>query len=419
MSSLNENFKIKNGLTVNTTVSAGSCVEADSFKKHGGTSSQFLKADGSVDSTSYTTCQGDVTGIDAGTAITISDGSTATPQVAVTSACNTAWNNKTTCTGTTTPSNTQTFTNKSGNISQWTNDSGYTTCTGDVTGITTGPYLTGGGASGCLEVGIDSACAAKWDTSATGGVQSLSAGDGLLDNGTSTDPNIAVDSTVVRTSGAQSIAGVKSFSDDLVVDTDTLFVDVSTDQVGINTSTPGEALDVIGNVQVTDGEFIGDLRGAVQFHGEAGENLAAGDAVYISGISGNTTVVSKADANDAAKMPAFGIVNEAATSGNPVEVVQFGDLKGLDTTGWGAEGTELFIDTTAGAIVSAAPTGESSALQKIAKVTRYHASAGSITIMGAGRSNAVPNLNNGKIFIGNGSNQACNCFISCLCMWYR
>jgi len=29
--------------------------------------------------------------------------------------------------GTTTPSNTQTFTNKSGNISQWTNDSGYTT----------------------------------------------------------------------------------------------------------------------------------------------------------------------------------------------------------------------------------------------------------------------------------------------------
>ena len=33
----------------------------------------------------------------------------------------------TTCTGTTTPSNTQTFTNKSGNISQWTNNSGYTT----------------------------------------------------------------------------------------------------------------------------------------------------------------------------------------------------------------------------------------------------------------------------------------------------
>ena len=39
----------------------------------------------------------------------------------------------TTNTGTTTASNTQTFTNKSGNISQWTNNSGYTTNTGTTT----------------------------------------------------------------------------------------------------------------------------------------------------------------------------------------------------------------------------------------------------------------------------------------------
>ena len=58
MSNISENFKVKNGLTVNTTISAGSCVEADSFKKHDGTSSQFLKADGSVDSNTYTTCTG-------------------------------------------------------------------------------------------------------------------------------------------------------------------------------------------------------------------------------------------------------------------------------------------------------------------------------------------------------------------------
>ena len=64
MSNLSENFKVKNGLTVNTTISAGSCVEADSFKKHDGTSSQFLKADGSVDSTSYTDCVGTITGFD-------------------------------------------------------------------------------------------------------------------------------------------------------------------------------------------------------------------------------------------------------------------------------------------------------------------------------------------------------------------
>ena len=39
----------------------------------------------------------------------------------------------TTNTGTTTASNSQTFTNKAGNISQWTNNSGYTTNTGTVT----------------------------------------------------------------------------------------------------------------------------------------------------------------------------------------------------------------------------------------------------------------------------------------------
>ena len=50
--------------------------------------------------------------VGAGTAITV-----AADTVGVNSTCNSTWNAKTTCTGTTTPSNTQTFTNKSGNIS--------------------------------------------------------------------------------------------------------------------------------------------------------------------------------------------------------------------------------------------------------------------------------------------------------------
>jgi hypothetical protein len=52
--------------------------------------------------------------------------------------------------GTTTPSNTQTFTNKSGNISQWTNDSGYITSAslptvgnGQINGATSGNGLSG------------------------------------------------------------------------------------------------------------------------------------------------------------------------------------------------------------------------------------------------------------------------------------
>ena len=157
-----------------------------------------------------------------------------------------------------------------------------------------------------------------------------------------------------------------------------------------------------GEVEATG--FNGDLTGAILFKGKAGEGLNKGDPVYISGISGNKTVVSKADANDANKMPCFGIVDATVSLNADCSVVTFGTLQGLDTSSF-SEGDELFVSDT-GTLTTTAPTGESSQIQKIAKVTRSHASTGSIKVMGAGRTNAVPNLNDGKFFLGNGSNQA-------------
>src|SRR5210317_795264 len=189
-------------------------------------------------------------------------------------------------------------------------------------------------------------------------------------------------------------------------------IEVSISQITTTTQLAADILD--GNTftgdteltgELTAGEFIGNLRGATLFKGQAGEALSKGDVVYISGISGNTTVVSKADADDATKMPAFGIVAEDASNNAPAIVYTFGSLTGLDTSSF-SEGDELFVSTTAGTLTDTPPTGESSALQKIAKVTRSDNSAGSIFIMGAGRSNAVPNLDDGDIFIGNASNQA-------------
>jgi hypothetical protein len=189
-------------------------------------------------------------------------------------------------------------------------------------------------------------------------------------------------------------------------------IEVSISQITTTTQLAADILD--GNTftgsteltgELTAGEFIGNLRGATLFKGQAGEALSKGDVVYISGISGNTTVVSKADADDAAKMPAFGIIAEDASNNASATVYTFGSLTGLDTSSF-SEGDELFVSTTAGTLTATAPTGESSKLQKIAKVTRSDNSAGSIFIMGAGRSNAVPNLDDGDIFIGNGSNQA-------------
>ena len=58
-------------------------------------------------------------------------------------------------TGTTTASNTQTFTNKSGSNLQWTNDAGYITSAGDINGVTAGTGLSGGGTSGTVTVNVD------------------------------------------------------------------------------------------------------------------------------------------------------------------------------------------------------------------------------------------------------------------------
>ena len=61
-----------------------------------------------------------------------------------------------------------------------------------------------------------------------------------------------------------------------------------------------------------------------------------------------------------------------------------------------------------------APTGETNLIQNIGRVVRADASAGIIKAGGAGRSNATPNLDNGKVFLGNGSNQAVSTALSAI-----
>ena len=65
---------------------------------------------------------------------------------------NTNWNNSY---GFITATSTDTLTNKSGNISMFTNDSGYTTNVGDITGVTAGTGLSGGGTSGGVTLNVD------------------------------------------------------------------------------------------------------------------------------------------------------------------------------------------------------------------------------------------------------------------------
>jgi len=163
-------------------------------------------------------------------------------------------------------------------------------------------------------------------------------------------------------------------------------------------------IDITGEITATT--LIGNMRGATIFKAKAGEALTKGDPVYISGddLTGNQPVVSIADSDDVNKMPCFGLAAETVNANANVNVVTFGTLSGLDTSSY-SQGDILYISTT-GTLTATKPTGESSLIQNIGKVMRSHASVGSIKVGGAGRTNDVPNLNDGNVFIGNSSNQS-------------
>ena len=197
---------------------------------------------------------------------------------------------------------------------------------------------------------------------------------------------------------------------------DANFTNLNTDKieltdlsVGAEATPSGDGSIAYNNVSgvftYTPPESVNDITGAVKFSAQAGEALAKGDVVYVSGVSGNNPVVSKADADDASKMPAYGLAETAVSANATVNVVTFGTIADIDTSSFSV-GDTIYVSTTAGGITATKPAGESSLIQNIGRVIRVHATAGSIKVGGAGRTNDTPNLNDGNVFIGNASNQA-------------
>ena len=138
-------------------------------------------------------------------------------------------------------------------------------------------------------------------------------------------------------------------------------------------------------------DITGELYGAVEYDAKntEGTEITKGTAVYIKGHSGNEAEVGVASANTPAKMPAFGIAAEAITDNTKGDIVTFGELRGFDTSAF-AVGDELYVSNT-GALQNTKPTGTDQAVQKVAKVIRSHAQNGILFVMGAGRTNDVPN----------------------------
>lgn len=162
-------------------------------------------------------------------------------------------------------------------------------------------------------------------------------------------------------------------------------------------------------------QFVGGIDGAIRFKCKNAEvsAMSKGEAVYISGVSGDVPEVKLADADGAGTVPAVGLTESAANASAEVYVVSFGNLTGLNTSALNTTspyasivGRSVYIGTTPGQITIDKPSGSSAKLQNIGQIVREHSTEGIIKVGGAGRTAATPNLDEGKFFIGNNANQS-------------
>ena len=141
--------------------------------------------------------------------------------------------------------------------------------------------------------------------------------------------------------------------------------------------------------------FFADPEVLIEVKNDSGAQIDKGTPVYVSGThagSGKPTI-EKAKADAAATMPAIGLLLTDLVDEAEGYVVGAGTLRNLDTDtpGYNA-GDALYVSAaTTGALTTTRPTGDTELVQKVALVTRRHATAGSVIVMGAGRTNDTPN----------------------------
>ncbi len=139
----------------------------------------------------------------------------------------------------------------------------------------------------------------------------------------------------------------------------------------------------------------------------SGAQILKGTPVYVTGETGNSgkIEVAPADASDSAKMPALGLLESTLDNNAEGFCVQGGLLEGLATAtidGTATTANDTVYVKPGGGLTMTKPTG-TGLIQNIAKVARAHASNGTLVVSSILRTNDVPNLTTGKIWVGDGN----------------
>ena len=135
----------------------------------------------------------------------------------------------------------------------------------------------------------------------------------------------------------------------------------------------------------------------------SGSTITKGSPVYISGFDVGTTnpEISLADASVSGTMPCIGLVSADIANNATGAVIASGQLTTLNTSTYSV-GDTLYVSETTGTLTATKPTG-TALIQNIAIVERVHSSLGVVHISAINRSNDLPNIPDGKLWIGNSS----------------
>ena len=141
-------------------------------------------------------------------------------------------------------------------------------------------------------------------------------------------------------------------------------------------------------------------------HNQTGSTLTKGTPVYVAGThNSGKPLLAAADADGAGTYPAIGLLHEDVANGVDGHVMLSGILANIDTSAYSA-GDALYLSTTPGGLTNVRPVAATEKVQKVGVVTRVHATAGSVLIIGAGRTN---DINNELVaLIGAGNKDAVN-----------
>lgn len=144
---------------------------------------------------------------------------------------------------------------------------------------------------------------------------------------------------------------------------------------------------------LTANHIHGNIAGSVYLHvkNTSGSEIAAGTPVYATGSVGasGATEVSPSDASTAATMPALGITQSTLAVNAEGHATVLGVL-GSQNTGSYTVNDSLYV-APGGGLTTTRPTAATDLVQKIARVVRADASTGELLVLGAGRTNDVPN----------------------------